>query len=130
MGNIVILSILCTHYGLFPQRTIYIPLPTWGNHTKVFNLAGLSVKTYRYYDPATRGLNFQGLELSSAYILMTSNKYIYACVHIYVCIYVVIHFSLCACVSYSYICLVNNRLVGRPWFCSIRSNCASSCMCP
>ncbi|KAM7459387.1 hypothetical protein LguiA_036381 [Lonicera macranthoides] len=50
------------------QRTIYIPLPTWGNHTKIFNLAGLSVKTYRYYDPATRGLNFQGLleDLGSA----------------------------------------------------------------
>lgn len=43
------------------QRTIYIPQPTWGNHGKIFTLAGLSVKTYRYYDPATRGLNFQGL---------------------------------------------------------------------
>lgn len=47
------------------QRTIYIPQPTWGNHGKIFTLAGLSVKTYRYYDPATRGLNFQGLKLSS-----------------------------------------------------------------
>ncbi|XP_020101330.1 aspartate aminotransferase, cytoplasmic isoform X2 [Ananas comosus] len=49
---------LARHYH---ERTIYIPLPTWGNHPKVFTLAGLSVKTYRYYDPATRGLNFQGL---------------------------------------------------------------------
>ncbi|KAK6129692.1 hypothetical protein DH2020_036558 [Rehmannia glutinosa] len=49
---------LARHYH---QHTIYIPLPTWGNHTKVFGLAGLSVKTYRYYDPATRGLNFEGL---------------------------------------------------------------------
>lgn len=49
---------LAKHYH---ERTIYIPLPTWGNHPKVFTLAGLSVKTYRYYDPATRGLNFQGL---------------------------------------------------------------------
>ncbi|KAG1346722.1 putative Aspartate aminotransferase 3, chloroplastic [Cocos nucifera] len=56
---------LARHY---PQRTIYIPQPTWGNHPKVFTLGGLSVKTYRYYDPATRGLNFQGLleDLSSA----------------------------------------------------------------
>jgi len=52
----------------YPQRTIYIPQPTWGNHAKLFPLAGLSVKTYRYYDPPTRGLNFQGLleDLSSA----------------------------------------------------------------
>ncbi|KAF3793959.1 Aspartate aminotransferase [Nymphaea thermarum] len=49
---------LAKHYH---QRTIYIPLPTWGNHPKVFNMAGLSVKTYRYYDASTRGLDFQGL---------------------------------------------------------------------
>uniref|UniRef100_A0A2P2MPW2 Aspartate aminotransferase n=1 Tax=Rhizophora mucronata TaxID=61149 RepID=A0A2P2MPW2_RHIMU len=47
---------------------IYIPQPTWGNHPKVFTLGGLSVKSYRYYDQATHGLNFQGLldDLSSA----------------------------------------------------------------
>ncbi|XP_022729065.1 aspartate aminotransferase, cytoplasmic-like isoform X3 [Durio zibethinus] len=49
---------LAKHYH---QHTIYIPLPSWGNHLKVFTMAGLSVKTYRYYDPTTRGLNFQGL---------------------------------------------------------------------
>ncbi|KAF8388972.1 hypothetical protein HHK36_025656 [Tetracentron sinense] len=56
---------LARHYH---QRLIYIPLPTWGNHPKIFATAGLSVKTYRYYDPATRGLNFQGLleDLGSA----------------------------------------------------------------
>ncbi|GJT75009.1 aspartate aminotransferase, cytoplasmic [Tanacetum coccineum] len=56
---------LAKHYY---QRTIYIPNPTWGNHTKIFNLAGLAVKTYRYYDPLTRGLNIQGLleDLGSA----------------------------------------------------------------
>ncbi|CAI9093494.1 OLC1v1029003C2 [Oldenlandia corymbosa var. corymbosa] len=56
---------LARHYH---ERSIYIPLPTWGNHPKVFTLAGLSVKTYRYYDPKTRGLDFQGLleDLGSA----------------------------------------------------------------
>ncbi|XP_010254083.1 PREDICTED: aspartate aminotransferase, cytoplasmic-like [Nelumbo nucifera] len=56
---------LVKHYH---NRTIYIPQPTWGNHPKVFTMAGLSVKSYRYYDPATRGLNFQGLleDLGSA----------------------------------------------------------------
>ncbi|XVF34852.1 hypothetical protein REPUB_Repub18cG0094200 [Reevesia pubescens] len=49
---------LAKHYH---QHTIYIPLPSWGNHLKVFTMAGLSVKTYRYYNPTTRGLNFQGL---------------------------------------------------------------------
>ncbi|KAL0924341.1 hypothetical protein M5K25_005157 [Dendrobium thyrsiflorum] len=56
---------LARHYH---ERTIYIPQPTWGNHPKIFTLAGLAVKYYRYYDPATRGLNFHGLleDLSSA----------------------------------------------------------------
>lgn len=56
---------LARHYH---ERTIYIPQPTWGNHPKVFTLAGLSVKSYRYYDPTTRGLNFEGLlaDLSAA----------------------------------------------------------------
>jgi aspartate aminotransferase len=49
---------LARHYR---ERSIYIPVPTWGNHPKIFTLAGLSVKTYRYYDPATRGLDIQGL---------------------------------------------------------------------
>nr|BAX08660.1 aspartate aminotransferase [Gentiana triflora] len=56
---------LARHYH---ERTIYLPKPTWGNHIKVFNLAGLTVKNYSYYDPSTRGLNFQGLleDLGSA----------------------------------------------------------------
>ncbi|CAH9102904.1 unnamed protein product [Cuscuta epithymum] len=56
---------LAKHYD---QHSICIPLPTWGNHPKVFTLAGLSVKTYRYYDPQTRGLDFQGMldDLSAA----------------------------------------------------------------
>ncbi|CAN1215112.1 Aspartate aminotransferase, cytoplasmic, partial [Linum perenne] len=49
---------LARHYH---EHTIYIPTPTWGNHPKIFTLAGLSVKTYRYYDPTTKGLDFQGL---------------------------------------------------------------------
>ncbi|KAH7277281.1 hypothetical protein KP509_39G043800 [Ceratopteris richardii] len=49
---------LAKHY---PQKVIYIPTPTWGNHPKVFTLGGLQVKSYRYYDPKTRGLDYEGL---------------------------------------------------------------------
>lgn len=56
---------LANHYS---QKTIYIPTPTWGNHTKVFSLGGLQVKNYRYYDPRTRGLDYEGMlqDLKSA----------------------------------------------------------------
>lgn len=39
---------------------IYVPNPTWGNHIAIFKNAGLEVKKYRYYDPSTVGLDFEG----------------------------------------------------------------------
>lgn len=46
----------------FPgNKEIYLPTPSWGNHTPLFKLAGLTVKSYRYYDPKTCGLDFQGV---------------------------------------------------------------------
>ncbi|KAH9305334.1 hypothetical protein KI387_009738, partial [Taxus chinensis] len=49
---------LSRHYS---QHIIYIPVPTWGNHPKIFKIGGLGVKTYRYYDPKTRGLDYRGM---------------------------------------------------------------------
>ncbi|OEL22456.1 Aspartate aminotransferase, cytoplasmic [Dichanthelium oligosanthes] len=69
---------LARHYH---EHTIYIPQPTWGNHPKVFTLSGLTVRSYRYYDPATRGLDFKGLleDLSSA--PLGSIVLLHACAH-------------------------------------------------
>lgn len=49
-------------------KTIWVPVPTWGNHGQIFKFSGLEVKTYRYYDPKTCGLDFAGMvqDLSSA----------------------------------------------------------------
>lgn len=69
---------LAKHYH---ERTIYIPQPTWGNHPKVFTLAGLSVKYYRYYDPATRGLDFQGLLDDLAAAPAGAIVLLHACAH-------------------------------------------------
>ncbi|KAJ6295887.1 hypothetical protein OIU77_006015 [Salix suchowensis] len=69
---------LARHYH---QLTIYIPNPTWGNHTKIFGLAGLSVKAYRYYDPATRGLDFQGLLEDLGAAPSGSIVLLHACAH-------------------------------------------------
>ncbi|XP_050430636.1 aspartate aminotransferase, mitochondrial [Adelges cooleyi] len=51
-----------------PLKTIWVPVPTWGNHGQIFKFSGLEVKTYRYYDPKTCGLDFSGMidDLSSA----------------------------------------------------------------
>ncbi len=48
---------LAQHY---PVHTVLLPSPTWANHHKIFPLAGIrDVRTYRYYKPSTRGLDFE-----------------------------------------------------------------------
>ncbi len=43
----------------FPgNKTIYLPKPSWGNHTPIFKHAGMEVAGYSYYDPKTCGLDF------------------------------------------------------------------------
>jgi aspartate/tyrosine/aromatic aminotransferase len=45
----------------FPDAQIWISDPTWPNHRGVFAAAGLAVRSYPYYDPATHGLRFEAL---------------------------------------------------------------------
>lgn len=47
---------LALHY---PLKLIYIPSPTWANHNKIFPLAGIQIRNYRYYKPSTRGLDYE-----------------------------------------------------------------------
>ena len=37
------------------NKTIYLPKPSWGNHTPIFKFAGVNVAGYTYYDPSTCG---------------------------------------------------------------------------
>jgi aspartate aminotransferase, mitochondrial len=43
-----------------PSTTIYIPVPTWGNHWNIFKEAGLPTQPYRYYNAANNQLDFSG----------------------------------------------------------------------
>ena len=45
----------------FPESTVWVSDPSWDNHRAIFEGAGVSVKTYPYYDPATGGLKFDAL---------------------------------------------------------------------
>ncbi len=42
-------------------RIIYLPSPTWGNHGAIFKECKLEVRTYRYFDRATNGLDYGGM---------------------------------------------------------------------
>ena len=44
-----------------PGTTVYLSNPTWGNHKNIFSDAGVEWKWYRYFDPKTVGLDFEGL---------------------------------------------------------------------
>eukprot|EP01125_Pyxidicula_operculata_P006962 TRINITY_DN237_c0_g1_i1.p1 TRINITY_DN237_c0_g1~~TRINITY_DN237_c0_g1_i1.p1 ORF type:complete len:408 (-),score=77.81 TRINITY_DN237_c0_g1_i1:79-1302(-) len=42
------------------DRLVYVSNPTWGNHFSVFGDADMTVKTYRYFDSKTLGLDYEG----------------------------------------------------------------------
>nr|CCA21967.1 unnamed protein product [Albugo laibachii Nc14] len=46
---------------LGPNTRIYLPNPTWMNHHNIMKDAGLDIKHYAYYEPASRGLAYDTL---------------------------------------------------------------------
>ncbi|KAK4784313.1 hypothetical protein SAY86_018681 [Trapa natans] len=44
-----------------PDSQIYIPVPTWANHHNIWRDAQVPQRTYHYYLPETRGLDFAAL---------------------------------------------------------------------
>jgi aromatic-amino-acid transaminase len=46
---------------LNPNAKVMISDPSWENHRALFTNAGFTVESYRYYDDATRSLNFDGM---------------------------------------------------------------------
>ena len=46
---------------LNPNAKVLISDPSWENHRALFSNAGFTVETYRYYDAATRGVDFAGM---------------------------------------------------------------------
>jgi aspartate/tyrosine/aromatic aminotransferase len=46
---------------LMKGATVWVSNPTWPNHPGVFQSAGLEVKTYPYFDPATNSLDFEAM---------------------------------------------------------------------
>ena len=64
-----------------PQASVWISDPSWENHRQLFEQAGFAVKSYRYYDPKTRGLDFTGMQESLNRIAAGSIVVLHACCH-------------------------------------------------
>nr|XP_018901597.1 PREDICTED: aspartate aminotransferase, mitochondrial [Bemisia tabaci] len=66
----------------FPgAKDIYLPTPSWGNHTPIFKHSGLNVKSYRYYEPSTCGFDFKGALEDINAIPENSIILLHACAH-------------------------------------------------
>ncbi|KAF7139920.1 hypothetical protein RHSIM_Rhsim06G0130100 [Rhododendron simsii] len=44
-----------------PDSQVYIPVPTWSNHHNIWRDAHVPQRTYHYYHPESRGLDFSAL---------------------------------------------------------------------
>lgn len=73
---------LSKHYK-FPggAKKIYVPQPTWGNHLPIMRDSGIEPVFYTYYNPETRGLNFEGMIADLDKLEAGSVVMFHACAH-------------------------------------------------
>ena len=64
-----------------PGATIWVSNPTWANHQGVFEAAGLTVKTYPYYDYENNCLDFEGMLAALKQIPKEDAVLLHACCH-------------------------------------------------
>jgi aromatic-amino-acid transaminase len=64
-----------------PNSEVFISDPSWENHRALFESAGFVVNTYAYYDPATHGVNFEGMLESLNAMPAGSIVVLHACCH-------------------------------------------------
>jgi aromatic-amino-acid transaminase len=66
---------------LLSTSTIAISNPSWENHRAVFSAAGFDVVEYTYFDPATHGLNFEGMVADLHKLAPGTVVLLHACCH-------------------------------------------------
>jgi aromatic-amino-acid transaminase len=64
-----------------PNAQVWISEPSWENHRALFEGAGFAVNVYAYYDPATHGLNFEGMLGALSAIPAGDVVVLHACCH-------------------------------------------------
>lgn len=66
---------------LLPTTTIAISNPSWENHRAVFAAAGFEVIDYRYFEPASHGLDFAGMLADLRALTPGTVVLLHACCH-------------------------------------------------
>jgi aspartate aminotransferase len=72
-------AFLARHYP--HAKVVYLPVPSWGNHTPIFRDSGFEVRGYRYFDKKTVGLDFEGLKEDLRNAPEHSVVLLHACAH-------------------------------------------------
>ncbi|WP_406667956.1 aromatic amino acid transaminase [Gallaecimonas sp. GXIMD1310] len=64
-----------------PQATVWVTNPTWANHKGLFEDAGLTVKSYRYFDKDASCVDFNGMTLDLKKVGRGDIVLLHACCH-------------------------------------------------
>jgi aromatic-amino-acid transaminase len=64
-----------------PGAQVYISNPSWENHRALFESAGFIVNNYAYYDPATKGVDFNAMLADLKEMPEGSIVLLHACCH-------------------------------------------------
>ena len=67
--------------SLTPDAKVLLSDPSWENHRALFSKAGFTVDSYRYYDAATRSLDFDGMLADLSVAEPGSIVVLHACCH-------------------------------------------------
>jgi aromatic-amino-acid transaminase len=64
-----------------PVAKVWISEPSWENHRALFEGAGFTLQSYPYYDPASHGLNFNGMLAALKAMPAGSIVVLHSCCH-------------------------------------------------
>ena len=64
-----------------PGATVWLSNPTWPNHPSIIKYLGMKMAEYRYFDPATRGVDMAGLMEDLARVAPGDVVLLHGCCH-------------------------------------------------
>ena len=64
-----------------PDATVWLSDPTWPNHPSIIKYLGMKMAEYRYFDAATRGVDFDGLMADLGRVALGDVVLLHGCCH-------------------------------------------------
>jgi aspartate aminotransferase len=64
-----------------PEATVWYSEPSWPNHPAILNHLGIPSRTYRYFDAASRGVDFEGMLADLAGLRVGDVVLLHGCCH-------------------------------------------------